>query len=96
MASTSAPRIYRSAVSPARSARHFSTTSATSLRRLRGKLTAKQINDRIEEVYKPFDEEDVSDIAAKDTTAMGHVALDQQRQMLQVMRLIENEIPQRR
>ena len=50
--------------------------------------------DRLNEATKYLTEESIQDVGGKDTTAMGHIALDQQRQMLHYMRLIENEIPQ--
>ena len=62
--------------------------------RLRGKLTMKQVNDRIDEATKHLDDEKLTDVGEKDTTSMGHVALDQQRRILHYMRLIENEMPQ--
>ena len=58
-------------------------------------MTAKRVNDRIDEAYKYFgDVDDKDDGGENDTTAMGHLALDNQRRLLTYMRLIENEIPQ--
>ena len=73
-------------------AHHFSS-SAVVAGRLRGKLTAKQVNDRLDRVTKAFPEE-IEDVGDKDTTSMGHVMLSQQRQLLHYMRLIEHEIPE--
>ena len=72
--------------------RHFSSSAAV-YGRLRGKLTAKVVNDRLNAVYQSFPEEP-EDVGDKDTTSMGHVLLGQQRQLLHYLRLIEHEIPQ--
>ena len=57
-------------------------------------MTAKAVNDRLDEVYQGLDRDDLFDGAAgKDTTSVGHMILDEERRLLHYMRLIEHEMP---
>ena len=76
--------------------RRFSTTPATRMPRTRGKLTMQQLNEKLNAIAKTegmMNDDDDSE-PLNDTTGVGHMILDQQRQLLHYMRLIENEMPQ--
>lgn len=76
------------------SSRHFSTTPAI-LARTRGKLSMLQLNEKLNAIAQtPAMNSKVDQPDIEDTTAMGHLMLDHERQMLTYMRLIENELPQ--
>lgn len=73
------------------SSRQFSTTPAV-LARTRGKLTMPQLNEKLNAIAQTPGMQLIED-DIEDTTAVGHMMLDQQRQLLHYMRLIENEMP---
>ncbi|KAJ3553024.1 hypothetical protein NM688_g3842 [Phlebia brevispora] len=79
------------------SPRQFSTSTAASMPRIRtrGKLTFPQLNEKLNAIAKaPGFTEEIEEDEGQDATGVGHLLLDQQRQMLHYMRLIENEMPQ--